>query len=147
MNVKVSELMAATVMKTTPSQTVGHVRRVMREKKVSSMPVVGPDDEPLGIITASDMLEDLSDDKPISQVISHKVFTVPEYADISQAARLMRNQRIHHLIVTRDKKIVGILSTFDILKLVEDRRFVMKNPPSTPKKTRRRSGGRPETTI
>ena len=45
----------------------------------------------------------------------------------------MRNHQIHHLVVTHEQKIVGVLSAFDLLKLVEDHRFVMKNP-STPSK-------------
>ena len=41
----------------------------------------------------------------------------------------MRNHRIHHVVVTHEKKVVGILSAFDLLKLVEDHRFVMKSAP------------------
>jgi hypothetical protein len=33
-------------------------------------------------------------------------------------------------VVTHEKKVVGILSSFDLLKLVEEHRWVPKNPPS-----------------
>ena len=71
--------------------------------------------------------------------MSKKVFTVPEYEDASVAARVMRNHHIHHLVVTHEQKVVGILSTFDLLQLVEDHRFVMKNAPTPPKRPRGRS--------
>ena len=61
------------------------------------------------------------------------MLTVPQYGDPSLAARIMRNHKIHHVIVTHEQKVVGIISSFDLLKLVEDHRYVMKNPP-TPKK-------------
>jgi CBS domain-containing protein len=48
------------------------------------------------------------------------------------AARIMRNHKIHHLMVTDEKKLIGIISSFDLLKLVEGHRFEIKNP-ATPK--------------
>ena len=63
------------------------------------------------------------------------VITIPEYNDASAAARVMRNHKIHHVVVTKEKEIVGIISSFDLLQLVEDHRFVMKGAP-TPKKQR-----------
>jgi CBS domain-containing protein len=60
-----------------------------------------------------------------------KVYTIPEYNDVHHAARLMRNHKVHHVVVTKEKKVVGILSAFDMLKLVEDHRFVMKPGPKT----------------
>lgn len=146
MNVKVSDLMIDNVMKVTPSTKLSRVRSVMRERHVGCMPVVGPEDEPLGVITATDLLADHADAAPVSSVMTKKVFTIPQYSDVSKAAHLMRKHHIHHAIVTHEKRVVGILSTFDLLALVEEHRFVMKNAPQ-PTKTKRRSGGRPETTI
>ena len=62
------------------------------------------------------------------------VYTVPQYADASLAARIMRNHGIHHVVVTHEKKVVGIISSFDLLRLVEEHRFVMKNAPDVSKK-------------
>ena len=36
------------------------------------------------------------------------------------------NHKVNHVVVTHEKKIVGILSSFDLLKLVEEHRFTMK---------------------
>jgi len=146
MNVKVNDLMVGEVMKITPSTKLGRVREVMRERQVSCLPVVGPDDEALGVVTSTDLLADPADAAPVSSVMAKKVYTVPAYSDVSRAARVMRNQHIHHVVVTHEKKVVGILSSFDLLELVEEHRFVMKNAP-TNSKTKRKSGGRPETTI
>lgn len=133
MNVKVHDLMVEQVMNTTPSQSVGRVREIMKKHHVSSMPVVNGEDEPVGVITASDLIACKKDETRVSQVMSDTVYTVPRYADVSLAARVMRNQKIHHVIVTHEKKVVGVLSSFDLLQLVEDHRFVPRNAP-TPKK-------------
>jgi len=130
MNVKVADLMVPNVVTTTPHKTVGHVKTVMRNSNIRVLPVVGPEDEPLGIVSASDLLDDLSDETPVSRVMTEKVYTVAQYDDVHVPARVMRNHRIHHVLVTHESRVVGILSSFDLIQLVEDKRFVMKNPPT-----------------
>jgi len=139
MNVKIDDIMIDRPITITPHTTVAHARRLMRDHQISSLPVVGPDDEPLGILSASDLLEDLADEKPVSQVMTRKVYNVPRYDDAHVAARIMRNHRIHHLIVTHEGRVVGVLSAYDLLALVEEHRFVRKNAatPSTRRKPRR----------
>lgn len=141
MNAKVDDLMVGPVMTTTPSQTAGHVREIMAKHKVSCIPVVGPDQEAVGIVTATDLLRPHQPGTPVSQIMSSQVYTVPRYADVSLAARVMRNQHIHHVVVTHEKRVVGILSSFDLLKLVEEHRFVMKDAPKTGNPVKRQSGG------
>lgn len=46
------------------------------------------------------------------------VFTVPEETPVDQIARTMFSGRIHRLLVTRDKRVVGIITTLDMLKLL-----------------------------
>jgi signal-transduction protein with cAMP-binding, CBS, and nucleotidyltransferase domain len=50
----------------------------------------------------------------------------------------MRNHRIHRVVVTHEQKVVGIISAFDLLALVEDHRWVAKNPPSESKRRKSR---------
>ncbi len=57
-----------------------------------------------------------------------------DYALSSIAARIMRNHGIHRVVVTHEHKVVGMLSAFDLLKLVEDHRYVAKNPPTPSKR-------------
>jgi len=129
MNAKVNDVMVAHLMTMTPHQTIGHVRQMMRKHHVSCFPVVNSEGEPVGIVTSSDLLADHADGTPISQIMSRKVYTIPRYADPSLAARIMRNHHTHHLVVTNEKIAVGIISSFDLLALLEEHRFVLKNSP------------------
>lgn len=72
----------------------------------------------------------LKDETPISRIMTNEVKTIPAYNDASAAACAMRRSKVHHLIVTHEKQVVGIISTFDLLKLVEDHRFVVKGAPA-----------------
>ncbi|NND34187.1 MAG: CBS domain-containing protein, partial [Saprospiraceae bacterium] len=64
-------------------------------------------------------------------ILPEHVFQVPAYNDISVAARVMRKQKIHHLVVTHEGEIVGIISSFDLLQLIDEHRFRMVNPPAS----------------
>ena len=132
MNVKIHELMSKSVVTAQPHQTVATIKEKMAKHKLSSVPVVSTDGEPVGVVSVSDIVGIEKAGVPISNIMTEKVYTVPAYDDVSVAARIMRNHKIHHLMVTDDKKLIGIISSFDLLKLVEGHRFVIKNP-ATPK--------------
>jgi len=138
-NVKVEEIMSRSVITTEPHKSIDHVRGMMEKNKVSAVPVVNTEGEALGIVSSTDLVPELNGGSPVSKLMTDKVYTVPKYDDVSIAARVMRNHHIHRVVVTHEKKVVGVLSTFDLLKLVEDHRYVAKNAPtkSTRKKPKR----------
>ena len=132
MTVKVQDLMSTNVITAQVHQTVGQLKEKMTKRSLSSVPVVSTDSHPIGVVSATDLLAAEKEGTPISNIMTEKVYTIPEYEDVSVAARVMRNHKIHHLIVTQEQKVVGVISSFDLLKLIEGHRFVMKNAP-TPK--------------
>jgi CBS domain-containing protein len=138
-NVKVSDLMRAQVVTAQPHQTVEHVRGLLERHRIHAVPVVDTEGRPVGIVSSSDLLGEVKGGAPVSQLMTEKVYTVPAYDDVSVAARVMRNHQIHRVVVTDEQKVVGILSAFDLLQLVEQRRFTMMGapPPSTRKGAKR----------
>ena len=130
MNTKVAELMSATVVTAQPHHSVEHIRQLLDRNHISSIPVVDSDGKPVGIVSATDLAHDLKAGSPVNTIMTAKVYVVPKYDDVSIAARVMRNHKIHHVVVTHEKKVVGILSAFDLLKLVEGHRYVEKNAPT-----------------
>lgn len=136
MNVKIQELMSKSVVTAQPHHTVATLKEKMAKHKLNSVPVVSTDGEPVGVVSVSDIFAVDNAGLPISNIMTEKVYTVPAYDNVSVAARIMRNHKIHHLMVTDDKKLIGIISSFDLLKLVEDHRFEIKNP-ATPKSKRK----------
>jgi CBS domain-containing protein len=134
MNVKVNELMSESVVTTQPHKSVEHVRALLERNELSAVPVVDSNEQPVGIVSATDLLPDLKPNSPISSIMTEKVYSVPQYDDVSTAARVMRNHKIHRVVVTHEQRVVGVLSSFDLLKLVEGHRFVAKNPPTESKR-------------
>jgi signal-transduction protein with cAMP-binding, CBS, and nucleotidyltransferase domain len=121
-------------MLVTRHQSIGHVRELLGKHGVHSLPVVNAENEPIGIVTSMDLVGQTNDEAPVGQLMTRDVYTIPKYADVHLAARMMRNHRIHHLVVTHEGGIVGLVSSFDLLRLIENKRFVIKNLPSRPQK-------------
>lgn len=133
-SVQIADLMVEDVVTASPGDKIGALRIVMKERGFNALPVVDDKGEPIGILTTTDLLDAPSEDAPVESVMTREVVTIPTYARIPDAAKVMRNHRIHHLVVTNEKKIVGILSSFDILDLVAGKRFILREPASRPKK-------------
>lgn len=143
MTIKIADLMAKRVISATPHQSVAHVRKLLERNKVHAVPVVGPDMEAVGIVSSTDLARRLKDETPIRRVMSTEVKTIPAYNPISAAARAMRRGKIHHLVVTHEKRVIGMLSSFDLLKLVEDKRYTPKNVARKDAKSGRKAQKRP----
>ena len=123
------------VMTITKHQTAGHARELMRTHGVSALPVVGPDQEPLGVVTATDLLGDHADSAPVSSFMSTHAYTVSSTDGPHVAARIMRNHHLHHVMVVDKHQVVGMVSTFDLLRLVEEHRYEAKNAPTPSRRT------------
>ena len=130
MNAQVHDLMTESVVTTGRNSSIEEVRRLMEEHGVGAIPVVDQAGQPVGIVSSTDLLRDVDPGSPVEMVMTDGVYTVPKYDDVSIAARVMRNHKIHRVVVTHEKKVVGVLSSFDLLKLVEGHRFVAKDPPT-----------------
>lgn len=139
MNVKIKDLMVERVITARPHHSVEHLRGLMENNGLHAVPILGPEGEAVGIVTSSDLIGSLKAGTPASRIMSRRVFCAPAYNDIHVAARVMRKHGIHHVVVTHEKQVVGIISSFDLLKLVEDKRFTAKPAPRAEK---RKSGRR-----
>ena len=134
MNVKINDLMTESVIVTEPHKSIDHVQDMMERNKIGAIPVVDHDGQPVGIVSATDLIPGLNGDLPVSTIMTEKVYTIPKYDDVSVAARLMCNHKIHRVVVTHEQKVVGVISAFDLLKLVDDHRFIAKNAPTESKR-------------
>lgn len=139
MNIKIADLMSKRVIQAQPHHSVAHVRGLMTRNRLHAVPVVDSDGQPVGIVSTFDLMS-AKEATPVSKVMTERVYTIPQYNDVHQAARAMRKHQIHHIVVTHEKAVVGIISSFDLLRLVEKHRFVSKPSP-----TPRRKRARPET--
>jgi len=134
MNVKVHEIMTTPVVTTEPHRSIARIKRIIQRNHIGVIPVIDKHNIPVGIISTVDLLNESNDQTNARAIMTEDVYTIPQYDDISIAARIMRSHHVHHLVVTHEQKIVGLLSAFDLIKLVENHRFIDKNAPVTNKR-------------
>ena len=139
MNATIADLMSKRVITVQRHHSVDHVRGLMVRNRVHAVPVVDADGRPVGIVTSTDLVPERSGSAPVATLMTTDVRTVPAYNAVHVAARIMRHRRIHHVLVTHEKKVVGLISSFDLLKLVEDHHFVAKSAAPAPRRPRARS--------
>ena len=59
-----------------------------------------------------------NEDLQVGEIMTPTVFSVGEDASVSEIASLMLRGHLHRLLVTRDERPVGIVSTSDLLGLM-----------------------------
>jgi CBS domain-containing protein len=101
-----------------PDQTVAVAARAMCGAR-EDVAIVSSD--PPGIITDHDfqtrvLAEDLGPETPVHQVMTRDLKTLPADMPVHSALLYMLEERIHHLPVTRDGAIVGLVSATDLLR-------------------------------
>ena len=120
LNAKVADVMAADVIVATPGDLVGGVRELMSAHDIHSLPVVDEEKQLVGMITSTDLVPGFSAKIPVSRIMSTHVYTVTPQADVRTAAQMMRQYGVHHLVVTDGEKVVGVLSSLDLLRLLAE---------------------------
>ena len=101
-----------------PGATVAEAARLMSAAGISSVLVRS---EPPGIVTDRDfrnrvLAGGLGSDVPVTRVFSRPLLTVAAETPIYEVWTVLLDARVHHLPVTRDGAVVGVLTSTDILR-------------------------------
>ena len=57
---------------------------------------------------------------PVETVMSKEVYTVPRDSSAAAGASIMRQRKIHRLLVTDQGLLVGVVTSLDLLRVVEE---------------------------
>ncbi len=117
----VESLMITGVITVNPDDTVGRARELMLGLRIHGLPVIDRLGVVVGFVTSSDLVEEWPFGEPIEAVMSSPVHTVEVDAPVAEAAQRMLDERIHHLVVTRKRRPVGLVSSFDLLAIIANR--------------------------
>lgn len=130
----VAETMTTEVLSVDPQNSVATAIRLMRTGQLRRLPVV-QDGRLVGIVTSGDVrritgmssvVRDPSGDNflwqhiPVANVMTLDVITTSPDTLIAEAARLMIERKISGLPVVDDGRLVGILTTSDLLEALID---------------------------
>ncbi len=114
----IGSLETAPVVLVSGEDTVAAAARAMRAAREDVAIVAG---DPPGIVTDHDfqtkvLAEDLGPDTVVEQVVTRPVISLPAETPVHSALLTMLDERIHHLPVTEDGVITGVVSAADLLR-------------------------------
>ncbi|MCK4953246.1 CBS domain-containing protein [Candidatus Bathyarchaeota archaeon] len=121
---KVHEAMTKNPVTVKPNSSVQDVAKIMSEKKIGSI-IISGNGELSGILTERDLVRKVlargKDPKSVkvNEIMSKPVVRINENSDLLDASELMKKKNIRRLVVVdKTKKIVGILSTNDMARVM-----------------------------
>ncbi len=111
----VENVMTTTLITAKPNDLVGPIRDAMLDSGVHCLPVLDDGGGLAGIISAWDLVEEYSPQEGIANAMTTSVLTIGPSALLEEAAAMMCDNFVHHLVVLKGEKVVGVVSSFDLL--------------------------------
>jgi CBS domain-containing protein len=117
----VSDVMTRGVECISPDATLQEAAAKMKALDVGPLPVCGPNDKLVGMITDRDItVRAVSDGRDpatarVREVMTPDVIYCFDDQDVDEAAQMMKDRQVRRLMVlNRDKRLIGIVSLGDL---------------------------------
>jgi len=105
-------------------QSVRQALVLMSEKNIGAIIIVDNNDFPVGIFSERDYARKVilkgksSKDTLLDEVMTKELITITRDYKIDQCMEIMSEKKIRHLPILEDKKILGVISIGDVLKIM-----------------------------
>jgi len=123
---QVRDVMTRALISVDPSTTLNQISKMMEQGGMGSI-LVKKDGVPSGIITDRDFAikiaaHGVSLDTSVEKITSFSLITINSNDSILEAAKVMSEKKIRKLVVTEEGKIVGIITSTDLVNKIASRR-------------------------
>jgi len=133
---EIGMIMVSDVVTITPENTLYEAARIMGENRIGSL-IVMKYMTPVGIITERDLLREVADkgialekdwlaggasikEEKVEQIMSYPLITISRKSSIKEAAQKMIEKKIRRLGVTESGKLVGIVTSADLIRCLPE---------------------------
>lgn len=127
------DIMTTEVITVTPATPLVEFARICAEDKISGAPVCQVDGKLVGIVSKTDLVEHVLDEDPrwaateprgrsgreaeeVQDIMRDEVLTVGPSTPIHEVARLMAEDRVHRVVVVDKGRVVGVITSLDLLR-------------------------------
>ena len=127
----IGDYMSSPVFSIDHNSTVQEAAQYMRVSNVGSL-LIKEFDDFVGIVTETDLTRKVvggglnPESTPISNIMTQPVQSMDRFLPIEEANNFMHKNKIRHLAVTEDEKIVGMLSIKDLVAYYAKSSFKMQ---------------------
>ncbi len=118
----IADVMTKSVISVDATLTVNEAAKMMEDTKVGAV-IVMENNTPIGIVTDRDFAIKIvahayQITTPVKQIMSSPLFSISSDESVRTAADLMYQRGIRKLPVIDDEKVIGIITTTDIVHLL-----------------------------
>jgi len=111
---KVKEIMTTAVISVLESETIEDAARLLARHRISGLPVVNRQGQPIGMVTEYDLIS--KGGQTVADIMSRGVISVSPETEYAEVAHLLTNRRIRRVPVLDGDRLVGIVSRSDLIK-------------------------------
>ncbi len=131
---KVSDIMSENPFCLNEQDEISILDEVLELEKIHHVPIINKQNEAVGILSHRDFLsllvsakkENLKKKIKVSEVMKKDIQTIEDSDSLFLAAESFYKNRIGSLLVVKKKKLVGIITPFDLLKLIDKKYLVTR---------------------
>ena len=121
---KVKDYMSTDVVTIGVDATIHDAIEKMLENNIHGLLVLDDSGKPLGVITTDDVLAvvekgESGQDAIVREFMSIGIMAVDPDYDLHKTLEIMRRNKMHRLPVMKDRKLLGIITSNDILRVYE----------------------------
>jgi CBS domain-containing protein len=121
MQAHVRTIMNDRVITVGPEDSLLDVAREIAAHGIGAVPVVDQEQRLVGIVSTTDLMNLLHGGGRLTgrtarEVMSETPISIDEFATAEEAIGLMRNALIRHLPVTREERLVGLVTASDLIR-------------------------------
>jgi CBS domain-containing protein len=116
-----ADVMNPEVVAVDPDMTVRELATFLTDRQITGAPVVDAGGRLVGVVSETDIAEaelEQADATSVREIMTPTAYTIPHDTPVADVARTMVSGRVHRLLVTRAGRVVGIVTTLDLLKLL-----------------------------
>jgi CBS domain-containing protein len=116
------DLKGRNVITASPNMTVAEAAKIISEKRIGAIVIVGMENRISGIFTERDVVHAIAKsgkdclDQPVASVMTSKVYRCSEETTVNELMELMTRHRFRHVPVEANGKLAGIVSIGDVVK-------------------------------
>lgn len=138
------DFMQTDLLTVSPETSILDIHRMFVEEEIHGAPVVDDDGRLRGVISSLDLLRVVSDETQsdprtasyfqaerwsipaqlperlavldAADIMTREVVAVSPDMLVGEVARTMREQHVHRVLVIEDKELLGVVTTFDLLR-------------------------------
>lgn len=125
---EISDYMSSPVISVDAGSTAEETARLMLEKNIGSL-LVKEKSEYVGIVTETDLTRKILGGKmdpkttKISAIMTQPILSIDGHLPVTEANAFMSKNKIRHLAVSENEKIVGIISIKDLVAFYSNPRL------------------------